>query len=206
MIDNYRDLPIGKYMEIVKLARDESVDALDQQVKTIAILTDMTEDEVLALPILEYKKLAASTKFLEKEYDGKLQIANSYGLGGFKLIPVKDISKITTAQYVDYITFSNEGDEYIVETLSTLLVPKGMKYNDGYDIADVHKVIRDNLSVADVLSLSAFFLKLWIKSIKGFQTYSIKEIQKIPDMEIRRRMMEQIQRSQPMHSKRNGDG
>ena len=100
MIDNYRDLPIGKYMEIVKLARDESVDALDQQVKTIAILTDMTEDEVLALPILEYKKLAASTKFLEKGYDGKLQIANSYGLGGFKLIPVKDISKITTAQYV----------------------------------------------------------------------------------------------------------
>ena len=203
IIDNYRNLPIGKYLEICDLARDENVDPLTQQVKTISILTGLTEDEVLALPIMEYKELAGKTKFLEKDYDGKLQIAKSYGLNGMELIPVKDITKINVAQYVDFQTFSKEGDKYIVESLSTLLIPKGKKYNEGYEISDVHKAIRENLSVADVLSLSAFFLKMWVKSIKDFQIFSIKEIQKIPDKEKRDKLMKQMQE---IHSKINGDG
>ena len=203
IIDNYRNLPIGKYLEICELSNDESIDALDQQVKTIAILTGLTEDEVLALPIMEYKELAGKTKFLEKGYDGKLQVAKSYGLNGIELIPVNDIAKITVAQYVDYQTFSKEGDKYIAETLSTLLIPKGKKYNDGYEIADVHKAIRDNLSVADVLSLSAFFLTMWVKSIKDSQSFLAKEIQKIPDRKMRERLTKEMEL---IYSKRNGDG
>ena len=206
IIDNYRDLPIGKYLDILELSKDESVDALEQQVKTISILTGLTEDDVLALPIMQYKELAGKTKFLENGYDGKLQVAKSYGLGGMELIPVKDFAKITTAQYVDYQTFSKEGDKYLVETLSTLMIPKGKKYNEGYEIADVHKAIRENLSVADVLSLSAFFLGKWVKSIKDLQTYSIKEIQKIPNKEMRKKLMRQMQEALEIHSKTNGDG
>lgn len=195
IIDNYRNLPIGKYMEIYKLYQDADIDALEQQVKTIAILTDISEDEVLSLPIMEYRELAAKTKYLEKKYDGNMVVAKSYKVAGFELIPVKDISKITTAQYVDYQTFSNEGEERIVETLSTLLVPKGKKYNDGYDIIEVQQAIRENLSVADVLALSAFFLTKWVKSIKDFQTYSIKEIQKISDKQMREKLMKKIRQT-----------
>ena len=204
MIDNYRNLPIGKYLEIVALSQDQSVDALTQQVKTIAILTGMTDEQVLALPIMEYKELAGKTIFLEKEYDGKLMVAKSYRVGGFELIPVKDFTKIITAQYVDFQTFSKEGEKYLVETLSTLLVPKGKKYNEGYDMTDVHKAIRENLSVADVLSLYAFFLTLWVKLIKDFRTFSIEEIKNIADKDLRERLMKQIQ--QVTDSKTNGDG
>ena len=203
IIDNYRNLPVGKWLEILEFSRDESVDALEQQVKTIAILTGLTEDEVLALPIMEYKSFAGKTKFLEKEYEGKLQIAKSYGLNGMELIPVKDFNKITTAQYVDYQTFSKEGDMYLVQTLSTLLVPKGKKYNDGYDMDAVQQAIRDNLSVADVVSLYAFFLTKWVKSIKDSQTYLDKEIKKIPNKLMREKLMKQVQE---MRSKINGVG
>ena len=203
IIDNYRNLPVGKWLEILELSKDENVDALEQQVKTIAILTGLTEDEVLDLPIVEYRELASKTMFLEKEYDGKLQIAKSYGLNGMELIPVKDFNKITTAQYVDYQTFSKEGDMYLVQTLSTLLVPKGKKYNDGYDMDAVQQAIRDNLSVADVLSLYAFFLTKWVKSIKDSQTYLDKEIKKIPNKLMREKLMKQVQE---MRSKINGVG
>lgn len=206
IIDNYRNLPIGKYLEILELSQDESVDALEQQVKTISILTGMTEDYILALPIMQYKELARKTKFLENGYDGKLQVAKSYGLAGMELIPVKDFAKITTAQYVDFQNLSKEGDKYLVETLSTLLIPKGKKYMDGYEIEDVRQAIRENLSVADVLSLSAFFLTKFVKSIKDFQTYSIREIQKIPNREMREKLMKQMQEAMEIHSKTNGDG
>lgn len=203
IIDNWRNLPVGKWLEILEFSRDENVDALEQQVKTIAILTGLTDDEVLDLPIMEYKSLASKTMFLEKGYDGKLQIAKSYGLNGMELIPVKDFSKITTAQYVDYQTFSKEGDMYLVQTLSTLLVPKGKKYNDGYDMDAVQQAIRDNLSVADVVSLYAFFLTKWVKSIKDSQTYLDKEIKKIPNKLMREKLMKQVQE---MRSKINGVG
>lgn len=206
IIDNYRNLPIGKYLEILSLSQDESVDALEQQVKTISILTGLTDDDVLALPITKYKELAGKTKFLENGYDGKLQVAKSYGLGGMELIPVKDFAKITTAQYVDFQNLSKEGDQYLVETLSTLLIPKGKKYMDGYEIEDVRQAIRENLSVADVLSLSAFFLTKFVKSIKDFQTYSIKEIQKIPNREMSQKLMKQMQEAMEIHFKTNGDG
>lgn len=203
IIDNYRSLPVGKYLEICKLSRDESIDELEQQVKTISILTGLSEDEVLALPITQYKEFAGKTKFLEREYDGKLQVAKSYCLNGMELIPVKDIAKINTAQYVDFQTFSKQGDMFTVETLSTMLIPKGKKYNDGYEITDVHKAIKENLSVADVLSLYAFFLSKWVTSIKDSLIFSAKEIQKIPNKEMRERLMKQMEE---IHSKINGDG
>lgn len=205
IIDNYRSLPVGKWLEILELSKDESVDALEQQVKTIAILTGLSEGEVLDLPLLEYRELAGKTKFLEKGYDGQLITANAYGLAGMVLIPVKDFAKITTAQYVDFQTFSKD-DKYVVECLSTLLIPKGKKYNDGYEITEVHKAIREHLSVADVLSLSAFFLQSWVKSIKDFQTYSVKEILRCPDKKMRVKLMRQMEEAMGIHSKTNGDG
>lgn len=203
MIDSYRNLPIGRYLEICEMARDESIDALTQQVRTISLLTDMTEDEVLALPILEYKELAGKTRFLERDYDGSMVVARSYKVGGFDLVPVRDFTKIITAQYVDYQNLSKEGEKYLVETLSTLLIPKGKKYNEGYDITEVHKAIRENLSVADVLSLSAFFLTKWLKSIRDSQTCLEREIRRMPDRRLRKTLME---RMREMHFKTNGDG
>lgn len=203
IIDNYRNLPIGKYLEILELSQDENVDALEQQVETISILTGISVEDVLDLPILEYKELAGKTTFLEKEYEGKLQIAKSYGLAGYELIPVKDFTKITTAQYVDFQTFSKEGDKFIVESLSCLLIPKGHKYNDGYDMTAIQQAIRENLSVADVLSLSAFFLTGFVKLIKDFRTFSVAEIKKIPNKELREKLMNRLQE---IYSKINGVG
>lgn len=205
MIDNYRDLPIGKYLEICDIAKDESLDVLNEQVKVISILTDMSEDDILGLPITDYKDMSRRLVFLRKEYDGELPVAKSYKIGGFELIPEKDLTKITTAQFIDFQTFSREGDKYYVEALSTLMIPKGKKYNEGYDITEVHKAIRENLSVADVLSLSAFFLGKWVRSIKDSLTFSMSEIKKIPDKEKREELMRMLLQRKT-HSQSNGDG
>lgn len=202
MIDSYRELPIGKYLEICEIARDENVDPLTEQVKIISILTDESEDDILRLPIAEYKDMSRRLTFLSKAYDGETRIAKSYRIGGMELIPEKDLSKITTAQFIDFQTFSKEGERYYVEVLSTLMIPKGKKYNDGYDIADVHKAIRENLSVADVLSLSAFFLEKWLRSIKDSAIFSISEIRKMPDKEKQKEMMSRLQTAM----QKGGDG
>ena len=193
IIDNYRKLPIGKYNEIVKLCETE-MDEVDRKVKIVGILTGLTDDEVLALPLTDFTECCAKAQFLDKECPENLipAISKSYPVGGFNLVPVTDMRKVTTAQYIDFITFSKDKEHNIVEMLSCFLVPKGMDYNEGYDILDVHNAIKEEMSVAEVLALLAFFFGSWTRSIHSTLSYSERMARRVKDKEKRQMMMERI--------------
>ena len=157
MIDNYRDLPIGMYLEICEIDRRTDMEDINKQISIISILSGMAEDDILNLPIDEYREMAAKTVFLSHQYDGEVLMAKNYILGSFNLIPVEDYRKITTAQYIDFQTFVKDVQHNLVEILSTMLIPKGKKYNQDYDIIKVQDAIRQYMPVADALSLIAFF-------------------------------------------------
>ena len=155
IINNYADLPVGLYMDIIAVDRSP-LGEFDKQVRIISILSGIAEADILALPVPEYKRIAAATEFLIHPcQEGRM--AKSYRLGDLVLVPTQDLTKITAAQYIDFQTLSQEGEEKTVELCSVFLVPKGHKYADGYDIADVQDAIRRHLSVQDVVTLAAFF-------------------------------------------------
>ena len=193
IIDNYRKLPIGKYLDIVRLCETE-MNEVDRRVKIIGILTGLTDDEVLNLPLMEFTECSAKAKFLDKECPENLipAVSRSYAIGGFVLLPVTDIRKITTAQYIDFKTFEKDKEHNFVEMLSCFLVPRGKDYNDGYDILDVHNAIKREMSVAEVLSLLAFFFKSWAGLIRSTLYSSIKEVGRIADEGTKRRISEKI--------------
>ena len=193
IIDNYRKLPIGKYNEIVKLCETE-MDEVDRKVKIVGILTGLTDDEVLALPITDFTECCAKAKFIDLPCPETLipSVSKSYPVGGFNLVPVTDMRKVTTAQYIDFITFSKDKEHNIVEMLSCFLVPKGMDYNEGYDILDVHKAIKEEMSVAEVLALLAFFFGSWTRSINSTLSSSERMARRVKDKEKRQMMMERI--------------
>ena len=87
-------------------------------------------------------------------------------------MPTTDIRKMTTAQYIDFQTFSKEGEKKLIEVLSCFLIPKGKKYNEDYDILEVQKALRNYLTIPNCLALSAFFLAKFNRSIKGMLIYS----------------------------------
>ena len=193
IIDNYRKLPIGKYNEIVKLCETE-MDEVDRKVSIVAILTGLTEDEVLALPLTDFTECCAKAKFIDLPCPETLipSVSKSYPVGGFNLVPVTDMRKVTTAQYIDFITFSKDKEHNIVEMLSCFLVPKGMDYNEGYDILDVHKAIKEEMSVAEVLALLAFFFGSWTRSINSTLSSSERMARRVKDKGKRQMMMERI--------------
>ena len=196
IIDNYRDLPIGMYLDICEIARRTDIDDLVKQVSTIAILTGRSEEEIYNLPIEEYKELATKTTFLSKEYDGEVLTAKTYGINGVLLVPVEDYRKITTAQYIDFQTFAKDVDKNIVELLSTMLVPKGKKYNQDYDVVELQKALRMHLSVADALSLLAFFFVQYNQLIKDSLISSKEAAMKLRDPEKKRRVLKEIQKQE----------
>lgn len=203
MIDNYNNLPIGMYLKIRKAVEGDGED-IDKQVKVVAFLSGKTEDEVLHLPISEYTALARKADFLAGETIDT-PVKKEYNVAGWTLIPTTDYRKMETGQYIDFQAFLPDLDTYLVEFLSTMLVPKGKRYCEGYDVADVQKAIRDHMTMGDAIPLTAFFFKSLETSIQDMLNYSESMAKKIRDKEQRQEMLTKIAKVKEA-LRRNGDG
>ena len=167
MIDNYAALPLGLFLELDVINRSDAED-LDKQVSIIARLAGLDERDVLDLPLADYSALAAKTDFLRHECPPATAPSRLIS-GDFVLVPTKDFTQITTAQYVDFQTFSKKGIDALPDLLSVLLIPEGHKYNDGYDIAKVKETVLE-LPLPAALGLSAFFFERLVASIQASLT------------------------------------
>lgn len=205
IIDSYNKLTLGKYMEIQEVSRNESLEDIDKQVQILSILTGVAEEEILHLPIQDYKELVVKSGFLDPENINYHPVAKKYILGKFELIPCRDFRKIETCQYIDFQTYAPDLDKYLVEFLSVILVPKGHRYNEGYDILEVQKAIREEMSVSDGVSLAGFFLTWCRKSIKDSLNYSKQEAMRIKDKTKREEILGKI-REQERLLETSGDG
>ena len=190
-IESYNRLPIGKYRELCDV--DPNLPDLDRQVAFVSVLTDIPTDELYAMPVPEYARLARCTAFLGEEMpEPQGRIMKEYRLGNFVLVPSTDIGRMTTAQYIDFQTYLREPERFEVAILSVILIPKGHKYNEGYDILEVQAAIRDNLSVVDAQELRAFFFGRLRIIMRGFLTYSAIQARRMKDREKRKATMAQI--------------
>lgn len=205
MIDNFDKLTLGDYLEIQKIASDESMEELDKQTGILSILTGESEEELLHLPIPEYRGLVARSQFLQPENISYHPVAKKYIVGKFELVPVRDFRRIETCQYVDFQTYAPDLDKYLVEFLSVILVPRGHRYNEGYDILEVQKAIREEMSVSDGISVAGFFLTLSRKSILDTLSYSRKEAMGIRDKAKREEILREIE-AQERLLRTNGAG
>ena len=167
MIDNYNTLTLGLYLDIDAVLQSDA-EEIDKQVRIIALLDGTTPEAVLALPLKEYSAKAAATDFLRHECP-PVSAPSRVISGDFVLIPTKDFTTITTAQYVDFQTFSKGGTAKLPELIAVLLVPEGHNYNDGYDVAQVVRTVRE-LSLPVALGLSAFFFGQLVQSIQASLT------------------------------------
>lgn len=191
IISNYRQLPMGKYLDIIKVSKDETLEEIDKRVKIISILSDMSEEDILNLPLTEFTELSTRARFLEGA-STDTQIAKEYIVGDFTLCPVTDHRNIITSQYIDFQEYAKMGDDHLVEILSCLLIPKGKKYVQDYDVIKVQEAIRDYLPVSDAVALSAFFFIQYRQLIKDSLSYSKELLEDLPQ-ETRERLMGQIQ-------------
>lgn len=192
IIDSYDKLTLGKYQEIQDIYADEGLDELDRQAQVLSVLTGISADEILHLPIGEYKELVSRASYLSPDRMAYHPVASRYLLGGFELVPVRDYRKLETCQYYDFQTYAPLLEKYQAEFLSVILVPKGHRYNEGYDILEVQKAIREEMSVADAASLTGFFLPWCATSIQDSLNCSRQAAAGLRDRRMRRRILRQI--------------
>lgn len=182
MTTNYNSLTVGKYEALLRARADHEGDTNELNLHVLSILSDMTVDQLLDLKVPEFRAMMDRAGFLCTA-PRPSEVAKQYRFGDLTLVPVTDIRKMTAAQYIDFQNFSNAGEGRQAELLSCFLVPKGMKYNDGYDILEVQQAIRDFLPVTAALGLLAFFLRKLHRSTINTLRSSVKKMPKNPQTE-----------------------
>lgn len=202
MIDSYDKLPIGLYLQLCD-ADERAADDLERMTERVALLSGMSEQDVLNLELPEFQKRCEVSRFLERDAPtGKL--ADKYSIGDFVLIPCRDMRKMTAGQYIDYQAYCKQKDVHIVDILSCFLVPKGMKYNDGYDIEGVKTAISDNLSVVEVNALFSFFVASLLSLTQASLSCSERAAMKMKDSPKKTEILKEL--ATVRDSLRNGAG
>lgn len=205
IIDSYYKLPLGKYLDILDICEQDMED-IDRQAEINAILAGITVDEAYRMPFTEFASITAASHFLDEECPNvRRGIPKSYRLAGWELVAQTDIARLSTAQYVDFKSFCEDRRHNLPQILSCFLVPKGKDYNEGYDIAEIHAVLRDHLSVVDAMTLSAFFLNRWRNLMMAMLYYLDWKTRKIKDKETRTKTRTEV-RSLLTNLAQSGDG
>ena len=170
MIDNYSKLTLEKYLELRNI--DLTQEEIDTQVEMISILSDEDVDTILSLPLTEYQKRVGKTTFLLNEPKVGDRPPKTIKIGDVVYEVVRDIRSFTTGQYIDYQNYISDlalVEDNLPRLMTVFLIPKGHKYGEGYDIADVEKAAL-NIPIETVLTLSRFFFRKSQTSISNTLT------------------------------------
>lgn len=194
MIDSYDKMNIGVFREIKEILEDNTLNEFAKKVRILTIITDYSEEDILNMPINKLSILVEKMGFLGVMPKQKVA-PSSIILNGVKYDIQYDIKNITAAQYIDFQTFIKDYDKYLVELASILIIPKGKKYNEGYDIVKVQNDIREYMSILDLYSVCFFFLMSYKGLMKSSLSYLIQRLKKMMRQEKDRVMKFKIGRA-----------
>lgn len=164
----YYDLTIAKYLEI-KEVLENATDELSTQVALLAVLNECTEDDLLDMPLDEYKRKVVDLNFLSQPLEPKPNCPKTITIGKEVFESVRDIKQFTAGQYIDYQNLIKSEDFYsiIPNLLACFFIPKGKDYGKDYDIMEVAEKIKNNISIGFALDVCFFFQMQSIRSINS---------------------------------------
>ena len=191
-------ITIEKHKQIQRLLKENNVEDMQAvQAELLAIYADTDADSIMNYPVTKYHKL------LERFYNyyftdfskAEPAIKDKYTAGDMVLVPMLDFTQITVAQMMDFSVLSTDPIENIEKLLAIFLIPKGKKYNDGYDLMEVQKAIL-KMSFNELSPLLAFFLK-WFQGCRNhIQISCLEEVRK------QTKLIQKIQKKQRKQKRR----
>lgn len=153
----------------------EAANIEDENERVYAIMEAVFGEDVLNLPLKDFNEKCKELQFLQKEIPNDLHVKD-IKVNGREYYFDGLLGKITTAQYIDFQNYQKNEDEQ--KSFSVFIIPKGHKYNDGYDIEQVFNDILD-IPVPVLFSASFFFSRQFELFIRIFRRYSIKQMKKL---------------------------
>lgn len=146
----WEELTVKKYYKILDIFKEEQGDAIETNVELIDCIWDVDSAD---MPIPKFNYYLNELQFLQDPYKPK-NPKKEYVVNGIKFKPTLDVSKITTAQYIDFQELVKRNEHKLL--LNVLFIKDGEDYGQ----SDNSDFLWENLSLADYSDVMFFFLRL----------------------------------------------
>ena len=147
----WNDISLKQYNELVKV--DTTQDPIDYAADVIRIVFDI--DDPLSLSMQEFNKYSEMIKFIgDKVPDVKLK--DVYKVNNKEYVLDGNVFEWSMSQLIDFRKYS--ATTSLSDIVSCYIIPKGHKYNDGYEMEEVIKDI-NCLPITDILKMQNFFVQ-----------------------------------------------
>ena len=200
--NSWDTLPIKVYKEICDVMKAEDLSDTERRMAICALLYDIDEDKLWNMDVPEAQMMLSTIDwvFTPREAKDRKSSIRNYNLNGSDYKIEVDVNKMTVAQYVDFqtITASGINVDNLTRALSIFFVPKGKKYNDGYDIAEVINNL-ESLPYAVAEDVCFFFIRQSEISILATRFYLAWTLRKL------RRKMKRAKQWTPQMEKQYKD-
>ena len=179
----WKDITLRQFNLIAEASKIE-----DETEKLIKVMEIVFGEDVTNLSISDFKKKASELDFMSEPIKDKIP-PKTIKVNGREYYTDCLLGRISTAQFIDYQNEINKKD--MASLLSVFIIPKGHKYNDGYDMLEVISDIED-LPITTVNCLSFFFKRQLEESLKVFQSYLTNCLKKTDLQKDTRKKIEEL--------------
>lgn len=171
---SWRDVTINEYFELCDIVNDETLELYDKEVKVIAFVNGMDENDVWNLNMTDFKALQAKKSWINSFDINEKAVFRKIKIGDIKCDVNVNLRSFTVAQYIDFQTFwpkRREMEKYMGNILACFIIPTGCKYNEGYDIQKLSASITESLDIMTANEILLFFLASYLNSTRATLIY-----------------------------------
>lgn len=201
IIKDWNEMSLSFWQKEQEILKDKETDAVDKNVRLVALMYGITEEEAYNTGLDEFSAMLDNIGWLSN-IPVVPTVAPAYNLNGTTYIVTLNPNKVTTAQYIDFKSFDANDPSIIHLVLSTVMVPSGHSYNDGYEIEKVQADILDYLRVPHALAIVRFFFRYYKRlitsSLQSLTRTLKKEARRTKDRERRNQIQIQIKKTEEL--------
>lgn len=184
-IDSWKTCSINDYYRILDVLEDNTLCEVEKNVALLAIVYGVEEETIWSLNISDLKGYMPALLFMEQpfEYDQNFNKTKLI-LNGTEYAINPNLQDFNVAQYFDFQSFYQKNDlrKHYGNLLACFIIPKGKKYNEGYDVLALADEFRDTISIVQANEILGFFMRSWQTSIKVSVWYSKHLLKKMKKM------------------------
>jgi hypothetical protein len=173
----WKDINVFQWQQLYDLQSNvESMSEQEMSIKTIAILTNKTEQQIQDMSEKQFLKIAHKIKFLQKQFDVK-HVDYIYA-NGKRFKCQYDVKRMPAGRYIETKHFAASFTENLHRLAATMVIPQkrnwlGIWVDQPYDPSSHEEYANDMLTapITDVLGSVVFFCQVyrhWIKVSKDF--------------------------------------
>lgn len=155
--DRWEDVSLRQYDALMAL--DPNQPNEDYVIAMVDILSNLSRDEILALPYAEFVKISERLSFMKTPPATHVPKSRLI-VGGKPMTVTTTVGNILAAQFIDYksIMAAKDIDMRLARLCSCFVFPVDCKYGTDYDTEKHVAFLYDNLGVVEALSLANFFM------------------------------------------------